>query len=149
MVSKDQEEAKKLLKEAYEFGYFIGYKGHSEWIKWVADKKYSIYSKAKELGIYDAVKEAYNQGKIDGRQKRLEELNLGLAEMGKTGITNKKPVILHPKDYLKGAEKDLEREFQSFLLSVKLIELPKLLETMKILQLPKIINTFNEREHEV
>lgn len=140
-------EVKKLLEEAYNFGYFVGYRGHSEWISWVGEKKSEIYEQAKELGVYDLIKEAYNRGKADGARKRTEEINLGLIEKGR--LTEEKPS--RPKvempatpERVSETRERLEVEFARFLETTKLILPPEFLDTLKHLDLPKMLKLEGE-----
>ncbi|ASJ11663.1 hypothetical protein [Thermococcus thioreducens] len=129
------EEVKKLVQEAYEFGYFVGYKGHSEWAEWVRERRERLYARAQELGVYELVKNAYNRGKLDGAKKREEEIRKGL---GKEGAGEQRP---GPKTALpEGTEEETgEVEFARFLETTRLFLPPDLLDTMKHLRPPKML----------
>ncbi|MCD6524803.1 MAG: hypothetical protein J7K48_07430 [Thermococcus sp.] len=141
-------EIKKLLQEAYEFGYFIGYRGHSEWISWVRERREEIYKKAEELGVYKLVKSAYNRGKTEGSKKRQEEINLGLIEKGRLTeeVETKPQVELREEageETTEGRER-FEVEFARFLQTTKLILPPEFLDTLKHLEIPKMLKLREE-----
>ncbi len=151
MVKKENNkrtEAKKLLKEAYEFGYFVGYKGHSEWVSWVREKKEEIYKEAEELGIYELIKSAYNRGKTEGSKKRQEEINLGLIEKGRlTEEVETKHKVEPREETVKENSKGRERfevEFARFLQTTKVILPPEFLDTLKHLEIPKMLKLGEE-----
>ena len=133
-------EIKRLLQEAYEFGYFIGYRGHSEWISWVRDRKEELYKRARELGVYELIKRAYNRGKEEGTNKRQEEINLGLIEKGR--LEEVKPKA-EPVEVSR-TEKALEAEFTRFLQTVKIILPPEFLDTLKHLEIPRMLKLGEE-----
>ena len=135
-------EIRKLLQEAYEFGYFIGYRGHSEWVSWVRDRKEEIYRRAKELGVYDLVKSAYNRGKLEGSNRRQEEINLGLIEKGKLTEEEVKPRV----EVMEAEEEGepLEVEFARFLQTTRLILPPEFLDTLKHLEIPRMLKLGEE-----
>ncbi|AIF70389.1 hypothetical protein PAP_10075 [Palaeococcus pacificus DY20341] len=136
---KDTQKIQEIIREAYRFGYFIGYKGHSEWISWVGHKKSEIYEKARELGVYEKAKKAYQRGKLDGERKRMEDVQSGLA------------VKLSPLDESKSKLKEafIEEEIQSegrfniefarILNSPSILEPPEILELMGMLKKPKTL----------
>ncbi|WP_258083190.1 hypothetical protein [Thermococcus thermotolerans] len=129
------EEVKKLMQEAYEFGYFVGYKGHSEWAEWVRERRERLYARAQELGVYELVKNAYNRGKLEGAKKREEEIRKGL---GKEGAGEERP---GPKTALPEGEEEggVEAEFARFLETTRLFLPPDLLDTMKHLKPPRML----------
>ncbi|WP_457753679.1 hypothetical protein [Thermococcus sp.] len=106
------------------------------------DKKEGIYKKAKELGIYEAAKRAYQEGKEDGRQKRLEELNLMLIERGGGSQEETQKVEVVP--LIDEKDEILEEEFLAFLKSVKIVEPPKLLKLVEFLRIPRAVSSFRE-----
>ncbi|WP_099209678.1 hypothetical protein [Thermococcus henrietii] len=143
------EEKKNLLKEAYQFGYFVGFRGHSEWAEWVRQKREEIYRKAEELGIYELVKDAYRKGKELGKRDREEKLYEGLAvKVDKETPTKPRPQVAGPSETGEGLHKlgsrspttpEMEREYVEFLQSTKLILPPELLNTLKHLEPPKML----------
>ncbi|ACS33497.1 hypothetical protein [Thermococcus gammatolerans] len=138
-------EIKKLLQEAYEFGYFIGYRGHSEWISWVRDRKEELYRRAKELGVYELIKSAYNRGKVEGSNRRQEEINLGLIEKGKLTEEKVKPrVEMRRAEERTGEGKGLEVEFARFLQTTRLVLPPEFLDTLKHLEIPRMLKLGEE-----
>ncbi|NJE49331.1 hypothetical protein [Thermococcus sp. 9N3] len=135
------EEKKNLLKEAYQFGYFVGFRGHSEWAEWVRQKREELYQKAEELGIYELVKDAYRRGKELGKRDREEKLYESL--VAKVEREEAKP---RPKRAVSVAasarpeeSSELEREYVEFLQSTKLTMPPELLDTLKHLEPPKML----------
>jgi len=136
---KDTQKIQKIIREAYRFGYFIGYKGHSEWISWVGHKKSEIYEKARELGVYEKAKKAYQRGKLDGERKRMEDVQSGLAvklspqEESKSGMEGAfvEEEIQH--------EERFNVEFARILNSPSILEPPEVLELMGMLKKPKTI----------
>ncbi len=147
--NNERAEAKKLLKEGYKFGYFVGYKGHSEWVSWVREKREELYKKAEELGVYELVKSAYKRGKAEGSRKRQEEINLGLIEKGRLTeeeAETKPRVELREEageETTEGKEK-FEVEFARFLQTTKLILPPDFLDTLKHLEIPKMLKLGEE-----
>lgn len=136
-MDEDKTRKERLIKEAYRFGYFVGYKGHSEWLSWIHEKKWKIYEEAKRLGIYEEIKKAYQMGKEEGTKKRIIEIQqkLGKEEEGggKEGITGEA----------------LEREFLTILKSPEILEPPELLNLVKILKKPGLLDmprSLGERE---
>ena len=134
------EEKKALLKEAYQFGYFIGLRGHSEWAEWVRKKREELYRKAEELGIYDLVKDAYHRGKELGKRDREEQLYEGLAVKAEKDSTPRPNhiVLTEPEQPLKESS-ELEREYVEFLNTTKLTMPPELLDSLKHLGPPKML----------
>lgn len=131
------EEVKKLVQEAYEFGYFVGYKGHSEWAEWVRERRERLYARAQELGVYELVKNAYNRGKLDGAKKREEEIRKGL---GKETAGEERP---RPKVAPEEAEETAgapEVEFVRFLETTRLLLPPDLLNTLRHLKPPRMLH---------
>ncbi|ASJ02847.1 hypothetical protein A3L09_06035 [Thermococcus profundus] len=146
-TDNEKKEIKSLLEEAYNFGYFVGYKGHSEWVSWVGEKKNELYKRAEELGVYDIVKSAYNRGKEDGIRKRTEDINLGLVEKGRiTEEERSKPRVEMPSapEAVEETRKRMEVEFARFLETTKLILPPEFLDTLKHLELPKMLKLGEE-----
>jgi len=145
------EEKKALLKEAYQFGYFVGFRGHSEWAEWVRQKREEIYRRAEELGIYELVKDAYRRGKELGKRDREEKVYEGLAvkvekeARAKTeaeqwsGSAELKEKGLKPSSRPSAAAPEIEREYIEFLQSTKLTMPPELLNTLKHLEPPKML----------
>jgi hypothetical protein len=141
------EEAKKLVKEAYEFGYFVGYKGHSDWAEWVRSTKEDLYSEAEKLGIYELVKEAYIRGKSEGAKKREEEIHLSLIEKGKIVQEEApKPRVKPSVEEMKGVpeEEAMRVEFARFLETTKILLPPDLLNSVKHLGPPKMLRLGGE-----
>ncbi len=135
----DREEAKKLIKEAYEFGYFVGYKGHSAWAEWVRKTKERLYTEAERLGVYDVVKEAYNRGREEGAKKREEEIHLSLVERGTVREEKPKPKIRAVRRVEQPLEEErLEEEFIRFTESTKILLPPELLNSLKNLEVPRM-----------
>ncbi|NJE54676.1 hypothetical protein [Thermococcus sp. 21S9] len=135
------DEKKTLLREAYQFGYFVGFKGHSEWAEWVRKKREELYRKAEELGIYDLVKDAYNRGKALGKRDREEKLYESLVakvEKEESRPRPKRVVPVEPETRHEGPS-ELEREYVEFLQSTKLTMPPELLDTLKHLEPPKML----------
>ena len=132
-MDEDKTREEKIIKEAYRFGYFVGYKGHSEWLSWIHEKKWEIYEEAKKLGIYEEVKKAYRMGKKEGAKKRIIEIQQELGKEGKEGGekgTKKVEVV---------SEEALEREFLTILGSPEILEPPELLNLVKILKNPGLL----------
>ncbi|USS41226.1 hypothetical protein NF865_03235 [Thermococcus aggregans] len=129
----DEMKKKDLIKEAYRFGYFVGYRGHTEWVSWVSKKKVNIYSLAEELGILEEVKMAYEEGLKDGKAKRLKDISSGLLTSSLEGEPKQ-------KEGDEGLENELEKEFSEFLTTPKIIEPPKILSIMKSLEPPKMLS---------
>lgn len=130
-ISKKQE----LIKEAYRFGYFVGYKGHTEWVSWIAQKKREIYENAKLLGIFDEVKMAYEKGLENGKNKRAKEIELGLSKLeseSKPETTKK----IEKREH----EKEIEREYDVFSKTPKIIESPEILRLIKSVEAPKMLS---------
>jgi len=136
------EELKKLVQEAYEFGYFVGYKGHSEWAEWIREHREEIYLRAQELGIYEIVKEAYNKGKADGRKKREEEILKGLGKEPPEGERPRPPKIEPVEEEVEEAvpERD-EVEFARFLETTRLFLPPELLNSLRNLKPPRMLRS--------
>ncbi len=134
------DERRKLLQEAYEFGYFVGYKGHSEWAEWVREKRESLYLRAEELGIYELVKEAYNRGKVDGAKKREEEIRKGLGKEAK-GLEKPKAPRITPEieEGVGIPARRIEVEYARFLETTRLFLPPDLLDTLRNLKPPKML----------
>ena len=126
-----------LIKKAYRFGYFVGYKGHTEWVSWVAKKKEEIYRKAEDLGIYEEVKTAYRKGLQDGKERRMREITQGLKKL--------EDEILPEKSRKLGAETvkekvEIEEEFLQFLKTPKIVEPPEILALTKALDVPQMFS---------
>ncbi|WP_297420017.1 hypothetical protein [Thermococcus sp.] len=134
----DRGEVKKLVKEAYEFGYFVGYKGHSAWAEWVRNTRERLYSEAEGLGVYDVVKAAYNRGREEGAKKRGEEIHFSLIEKGTVREENPKPKFKQVKVKTPPEEK-LEEEFIRFTESTKILLPPEILSSIKNLEIPKML----------
>lgn len=123
-----------LIKEAYRFGYFVGYKGHTEWVSWIAGKKREIYRRAEELGIYKEVKIAYEKGLQDGKERRMKEITQGLEKL--------EDEILPEKQKVDNAQEkeELEIEFSRFSKTPKIVEPPEILALIKTLEAPKLLS---------
>lgn len=139
-----REEAKKLVKEAYEFGYFVGYKGHSAWAEWVRKTKERLYSEAERLGVYNVVKEAYNRGREEGAKKREKEIHLSLVERGTVSEEKPKPKVRPVKVEKSLEEERLEEEFIRFTESTKILLPPELLNSLKNLEVPRMLRLGGE-----
>ena len=139
-MKKDEEikiRKMELIREAYRFGYFIGYHGHTEWTEWVGKKKEELYEKAKGLEIYPLVKNAFRRGKTDGERQRAEDINRGIAETGTTVEEESPKVKVRPRPITE--EEKVEEEFRSFLASPRIIEPPEILSMMKAIGEPRFI----------
>ncbi|ALV63646.1 hypothetical protein ADU37_CDS19470 [Thermococcus sp. 2319x1] len=123
-----------LIKEAYRFGYFVGYKGHTEWVSWIAGKKGEIYRQAEELGIYKEVKAAYERGLQDGKERRMKEVALGLGKLEDEILPEK------VKTENLQREEEIEIEFSRFSKTPKIVEPPEILALMKAVETPKILS---------
>ncbi|MCO6040470.1 hypothetical protein [Thermococcus alcaliphilus] len=122
-----------LIKEAYRFGYFVGYKGHTEWVSWIAGKKREIYRQAEELGIYKEVKIAYEKGLQDGKERRMKEVAQGLEKL-EDEILPEKPKVENVEE-----KEEIEIEFSRFSKTPKIVEPPEILELIKALEEPKML----------
>jgi len=131
-MSDEMNKKRDLIKEAYRFGYFVGYKGHTEWISWISKKKARIYSLAEELGILEEVKMAYEEGLKDGKAKRMKDISSGL-------LTSSSEDIPERRERKEVLENDLEEEFSEFLITPKIVEPPKILAVMKPIKTPKML----------
>ncbi len=129
MIKKEE-----ILKKAYQLGYFVGFYGHTEWVRWISKEKEQIYSTAKSLGIYDEVRKAYALGKDDGTKKREELLQKGLS-------------IEPPEDQeeikliLKGITKEekTEKHYLHFLKLSKITAKPEFLTNTELTKKPKFL----------
>lgn len=136
---------KRLVKEAYSFGYFLGLKGHSEWAEWVRKKREELYKQAEELGIYDLVKEAYKKGKEQGLRDRSEMIAKNLVVAGKIEpeeTSKKAEMAFSPEESREEAlesGKSLEREYFEFLQTTNLMLPPELLDSVKALEPPEML----------
>ncbi|RLF75271.1 hypothetical protein [Palaeococcus sp. (in: euryarchaeotes)] len=135
-MNEDKPKKEELIKEAYRFGYFVGYKGHSEWLSWIHEKKWELYEEAKKFGIYEAVKRAYQMGKEEGAKRRATEIQKGLGkeEGGKEGVRKAEEFESEV------SEEELEREFLTILRSPEILEPPELLNLIKILKKPGLLD---------
>ncbi|WP_256957788.1 hypothetical protein [Thermococcus litoralis] len=133
-MSDKMDKKRNLIKEAYRFGYFVGYKGHTEWVSWISKKKSKIYSLAEELGILEEVKTAYEEGLEDGKAKRMKDISSGLS-------TSSSRDLHEPREENYVLENELEDEFSEFLSTTKIIEPPEILTIMKSIEVPEIIST--------
>lgn len=122
-----------LIKEAYRFGYFVGYKGHTEWVSWIAGKKREIYRRAEELGIYKEVKIAYEKGLQDGKERRMKEVTQGLEKL-EDEILPERPKVDNVRE-----KEEIEIEFSRFSKTPKIVEPPEILELIKALEGPKML----------
>jgi len=143
-VSKDVKEVKAeiraLLEEAYRFGYFVGYRGHSDWTGWARERREEMYQKAERLGVYELVKKAYRRGKDEGSKRREEEIHLGLIEKGRVEIEGEKPA---ERQVTKESEEE-EEEFTEFLRTAKLVLPPEFLNTLKYMEIPRMLRMGGE-----
>jgi len=121
-----------LIKEAYRFGYFVGYKGHTEWVSWVAKKKEELYKRAEEMEIYEQVKLAYQRGLQDGKNRRMKEITQGMEKL--------EDEILSEKPKIENAQETEEVEFSLFLRTPKIVEPPEILSLIKTLRVPKMFS---------
>jgi len=124
-MSINSTEKQELIKEAYRFGYFVGYKGHTEWISWIAKKKGEIYKKAKLLGVYNEVKSAYERGLEDGKARKTREIEFGLSKLE----------IKESED-----EEKIEGEYEVFSRTSKITEPPEILKLIKSIETPKMLS---------
>ncbi|WP_048150165.1 hypothetical protein [Palaeococcus ferrophilus] len=153
-MKKDEEikiRKRELIREAYRFGYFIGYHGHTEWVGWVSEKKEEIYERAKELEVYPLVRDAFRRGRIDGERQRIDDINRGVAETGRAVEEEEKPrVKVEARPITE--EEGMEEEFKSFLASPRIIEPPEILSMMKVvgepgfMKLPGMLGQRGEEE---
>ena len=122
-----------LIKEAYRFGYFVGYKGHTEWVSWIAKKKAEIYEKANLLGIINEAKIAYEQGLKDGKERRQKEIELGLSKLeSELELKETEKVDI-------GEEEKIDREYKSFSKTPKIVEPPEIIRPIKYIEAPKML----------
>ncbi|WP_297062635.1 hypothetical protein [Thermococcus sp.] len=136
------DERKALLKEAYQFGYFVGFRGHSEWAEWVRQKREELYQRAEELGIYELVKDAYRKGKELGKREKEEKLYEGLvARVEKEEEPRVRKISPHRVEAKLPEEtpSKIERDYVEFLQSTKLTMPPELLDSLKHLEPPKML----------
>ena len=136
------EEKKALLKEAYQFGYFVGLRGHSEWAEWVRKKREELYQRAEELGIYELVKDAYRKGKELGKRDREEKLYEGLVAKVEREEEPRVRKVVPSRVETKPQEEatsEIERDYVEFLQSTKLTMPPELLDSLKHLEPPKML----------
>ncbi|WP_297468613.1 hypothetical protein [Thermococcus sp.] len=134
------DEKKALLKEAYQFGYFVGFRGHSEWAEWVRKKREELYQRAEELGIYELVKDAYRKGKELGKRDREEKLYEGLvAKVEREEGPRVRKVVPSRVEIKPPEETSIERDYVEFLQSTKLTMPPELLDSLKHLEPPKML----------
>jgi len=128
-LSKKQE----LIKEAYRFGYFVGYKGHTEWVSWIAKKKREIYENASLLGIIDEVKAAYEKGLKDGKERKHREIELGLSKLeSELELKETEKVDI-------GEEEKIDQEYKSFSKTPKIVEPPEIIRLIKYIEAPKML----------
>ncbi|NJE00731.1 hypothetical protein [Thermococcus sp. JdF3] len=134
-------DAKRLVKEAYEFGYFVGYKGHSDWAEWVRSTKEDLYARAEELGVYQLVKEAYGRGRIEGAKRREEEIHLSLIEKGRIeGEREEKPLKPAPPEEERTEEETMRVEFARFIETTRILTPPDLLDSLRFVKPPKMLH---------
>ena len=138
-MKRRRELVKELVREAYEFGYFIGYRGHSEWADWVRKTRDRLYSEAERLGAYELVRNAYRSGKEEGAKKREEDINLSLLEKGKVGEETTRRPNLEVPAHLEELPAEERREFLNFLETTKILMPPELLDSLKHLGPPKML----------
>ena len=138
-AGKVKAEIRALLEEAYRFGYFVGYQGHSDWTGWARERREEIYQKAERLGVYELVKKAYKRGKDEGSRRREEEVHLGLIEKGRVEVEeerpSERPVIEESKE---------REEFAEFLRTAKLVLPPEFLNTLKYMEIPRMLKMGGE-----
>ncbi len=136
----DPSELKRLVEEAYRFGYFVGYGGHSEWAGWIRRKRVQLYALAEELGALGLVQDAYQRGKAEGAKKREEDIRKGLGKeppaLSGRGTTKVSPVEMSVVEAFPEAT---EGEFVRFLETTQLYLPPDLLDTLKNLRPPKML----------
>lgn len=125
----------KLIKEAYRLGYFVGYKGHTEWVSWIFKKKREIYEKAEFFSIYNEVRAAYEKGIEDGKIRRLKEIELGLSKLESEIIPE------GTKEATKTKEKEeIEEDYQAFAKTPKIMEPPEIIKLIKSIEAPKMLS---------
>ncbi len=130
---------KRLVEEAYHFGYFVGYRGHSEWAEWVRGKRVQLYSLAEEMGILEIVQEAYRRGRAEGARKREEDIRKSLDRESPAiegQRTTKVPTV---KSAREAALRGAEGELIEFLETTRLCLPPDLLDTLKNLRPPRML----------
>jgi len=131
-----EEAIRALLKEAYKFGYFVGYHGHSEWAEWVRKTRERFYKEAERLSVYDLIKEAYQRGKEDGAKQREEDIRKGIFSKEAGGAEHKKARVEVPEQEEAAEESE---EFANFLGTAKILLPPDLLSAVKTLDPPKML----------
>ncbi len=130
----DSSELKRLVEEAYRFGYFVGYGGHSEWAGWIRRKKVQMYSLAEELGVLELVRDAYRRGKVEGAKKKGEDIRKGLGK-GATILDGRGA----PDFPFEETSEEIEGEFIRFIETTRLYLPPDLLDTLKNIRPPKML----------
>lgn len=141
-MEKDEEikiRKRELIREAYRFGYFIGYQGHTEWVGWVSEKKEELYERAKELDIYPLVRAAFRRGRMEGERQRIDDINRGVAEVGRIVEEEETKPKAEVESRLAKEEEALEAEFRTFLRSPRIIEPPEILSMMKAVEEPNFM----------
>ncbi|CAD5243433.1 hypothetical protein [Thermococcus camini] len=131
-----EDEIRRLVRRAYEFGYFVGYKGHSEWAEWVRKRRDELYKAAGDLGAYEAVRDAYLRGRTAGAKKREEDIRRGLLVAGgREGSTQEE---VPPGEM--GEESAVEVEFTRFVETVGLLMPPDLLDSLRLMRPPRMLH---------
>ncbi|BAA30121.1 hypothetical protein [Pyrococcus horikoshii] len=119
---------KNVVKKAYLFGIYVGLYGHVEWSGWVRDILESIYREAESLGIYDEVKEAYNEGKEVGRRERIRRIHAGLMkDKEKEEISREKIIVSYSGNELRRIAFPRNEDMPRFLRGFKMLKFPKFL----------------------
>ncbi|WP_297436472.1 hypothetical protein [Thermococcus sp.] len=131
----DSSELKRLVEEAYRFGYFVGYGGHSEWAGWIRRKKVQMYSLAEELGVLELVRDAYRRGKAEGAKKKEEDIRKGLGK-GAPILDGRGAPEVFP---FEETSEEIEGEFIRFIETTRLYLPPDLLDTLKNIRPPKML----------
>ncbi|NJE26265.1 hypothetical protein E3E22_06450 [Thermococcus sp. MV5] len=134
-MSEETTKKRELIKEAYRFGYFVGYRGHTEWISWVSKKKGEIYEKAKLFGIYNEVRTAYEKGIEDGKARRLKEVELGLSKLESEIIPESTKKVTKTQE-----KEEIEEDYQTFAKTPKIMEPPEILKLIKSIEAPKMLS---------
>lgn len=131
-----EDEIRRLVKRAYEFGYFVGYKGHSEWAEWVRKRRDELYKAAGDLGAYEAVKDAYLRGRAAGAKKREEDIRRGLLVAG--GREGSAQGEVPPGEM--GEESVVKVEFARFIETTRILMPPDLLDSRRLMRPPRMLH---------
>ncbi|NJE30414.1 hypothetical protein E3E38_05030 [Thermococcus sp. 18S1] len=132
-----EDEIRRLVKRAYEFGYFVGYKGHSEWAEWVRKRRDELYKVAGDLGAYEAVRDAYLRGRTAGAKKREEDIRRGLLVTDDRDSSAQGEV---PPGEIMEEGSAVEVEFTRFVETVGLLMPPDLLDSLRLMRPPRMLH---------